>query len=283
MTKVSGREVADKILQGLEKEIQQNNLHPGLAIILAGNDPSSRVYVNNKIKAADRVGIKAQVYEFSEEQLNESLRKLDELNRDSSIHGIIIQHPTYPSWSYDDLLEKLNPQKDVDGFLPDSPFDGATALAVWEMLTAFSLKEGFKKTEDFLKGKKIVVLGAGRAAGTPTMKLLKEKGFSPEVIVKETPNPDPIIQSGDVVISATGAKHVINKTNLKPGAYVVGVGVGKEKIDGREKVFGDIKEDEIAEIAKLYCPTIGGIGPLTIVSLLKNVVKSASRNLSPSE
>ena len=122
-----------------------------------------------------------------------------------------------------------------------------------------------------------MVLGLGKAAGGPTVKLLEEKGFRVESIVKETENPTPIIKSGDIVISATGIKNIINKTNLKKGAYVVGVGVGKEMVDGEEKIYGDIKEDEVSRLAKFYCPTIGGIGPLTIVSLLKNVVESAKK------
>ncbi len=275
--KVSGKEVAQAILKKLEKEIKSKNLHPSLAIILANNNPASRIYVNNKIKTANRIGIEAKLYEFSKDQLKECLKLLEKLNKDSIINGIIIQYPVYSSWNYDELLNKLNPQKDVDGFKDDSPYSGATALGVWEMLTAFALIEGFKNTKRFLKGKKIVVLGKGRAAGEPIFKLLEEKGFKVESIVKETENPTPIIKKGDVVISATGAKNVVNKNNLKKGAYVIGVGVGKEVVDGEEKIYGDIKEDEVAQVAKLYCPTIGGIGPLSIVSLLKNVVESARK------
>lgn len=280
MTKVSGKEVAEAILKKLEKEIKQKNLSPKLAIILAGNVPTSRIYVNNKIKAADRVGIKANLFEFSEDELETCLFKLDKLNKDRNINGIIIQHPVYPNWNYDDLLKKLDPQKDVDGFLKNSPYSGATALAVWEMLTAFALIEGFSKTENFLKGKKIVVIGKGRAAGGPTVDLLEKKGFKVGSVVKETKNPAPKIKSGDIVISATGVKNIVNKTNLKKGAYVVGVGVGKEVVNGKQKIYGDINETDVSEIAKLYCPTIGGIGPLTIVSLLKNVVQSTLRSSS---
>lgn len=273
--KVSGKEVAEVLLQKLQKEIQEKKLMPGLAIILAGNDPSSRIYVENKLKAAAKVGINAELYEFEESKLNECLEKLEQLNNDSKVNGIIIQHPVFPSWDYDFLLEKLNSQKDVDGFKIDSPFAGATALAIWEMLTAYALKEGFLKTEDFLKGKKIVVVGQGRTAGGPVTNLLEQKGFEVLKVIKETENPDEIIKTGDVVISATGAKEIIGKHNLKSGVYVIGVGVGKEEIDGKMRIYGDINEEEVSEIAKLYCPTIGGIGPLTIVSLLKNVVISA--------
>lgn len=276
--KVSGKEVAEVLLKKLQKEIEEKNLHPGLAIILAGNDPSSRIYVTNKLKAAEKIGIKATLYEFNKDQLEQCVEKLEKLNADSSIHGIIIQHPVYDLWNYDDLLQKLDPQKDVDGFLPDSPYSGATALAIWEMLTAFALKMGFKKTEDFLKDKKIVVVGQGKTAGAPVTKLLEQKGYKILKVIKETENPDQIIKTGDVVISATGAKEIIGRHNLKPNSYVVGVGVGKEEVDGKMKIYGDIKEEEVADIAKMYCPTIGGIGPLTIVSLLKNVVESAKRS-----
>ena len=143
----------------------------------------------------------------------------------------------------------------MDGFREDSLFSGATALGVWEMLTAFAYLSGFKKAEDFLKRKKIVLIGKGKAAGGPTFKLLTEKGFNPSVVEKDTKNPNSIIKKGDVVISATGVKNIVNKNNLKKGAYVVGVG------------FGDLNEEDVSKMAKLYNPNIGGIGPFTIVSL----------------
>src|SRR3990167_10290289 len=184
MAKVSGKEVAEAILSKLEKEIKEKNLKPGLAIILAGNDPSSRIYVRNKIKAADRVGVKANLYEFKEEELDKCIELLKGLNKDSNVHGVIIQHPVYTSWNYDELLSHLDPQKDVDGFLENSPYSGATAIGVWEMLTAFALLEGFKTAEKFLNGKNIVVLGKGRAAGGPITKLLEEKGINYQSVVK---------------------------------------------------------------------------------------------------
>lgn len=272
MAKVSGKEVAEAILKKLEKNIKKNNLHPGLAIILANNTQASRIYVNNKIKAAERVGIAVKLFEFSE-QAGESCKKtIDKLNKDSSINGIIVQYPVYDSWNFDEYENSIVPQKDVDGFLENSPYIGATALGIWEMLTAFSLIEGFKKTEEFLKNKKIVIIGKGKAAGGPITKLLKNKGLDVVSVVRETKNPTPVIKSGDVIISATGVKNIVNKNNLKKGSFVIGVGVGKEIVDGKMQIYGDINEEEVSKIAKLYCPTIGGIGPLTIVSLLENVV-----------
>lgn len=281
--RVSGKEVADAIAKKLAAEIESKNLKPNLVIILAGNNPASRIYVNNKLKAAKSIGIKASLLEFNESQQNEFLKTLQDLNSDSNIDGVIVQYPVYPTWDFEAILQKLNPQKDVDGFLKDSPFSPATALGVWEMLTAFSKLEGFESTEEFLKGKNIVVLGRGKTAGQPTFELIQKKGFNPMQINSKTENPNKIIKKADVVISATGVKNIINKDNLKTGAYVIGVGVGREDIGGELKTYGDINEEEVARIAKLYCPTIGGIGPLTIVSLLKNVVKSAQVNYQTPE
>lgn len=277
MAKVSGRDVAEAILKKLDKEIQENNLHPTLGIILANNKGASRIYVNNKIKAAQRININTKLYEFSEAEGRECKKAIERLNNDPTINGIIVQYPVFDSWNFNEYENSIVPQKDVDGFLENSPYVGATALAIWEMLTAFAYEEGFNKTEDFLKNKKIVILGKGKTAGGPIFKLLSEKGIGVSVIVKDTKNPTNIIKEGDVIISATGVKNIINKDNLKKGAYVIGVGVGKEIVDGQEKIFGDIKEEDVSKLARLYCPTIGGIGPLTIVSLLKNVVEASKK------
>lgn len=273
--KVSGREVAEAISGKLRKEIKRLNLKPALAIILAGDNPASRIYVNNKIKAAERIGIQHKLFEFSKNQFKDIVKAIQKLNADKKINGIIVQYPAYEGWDFEKLISEINSKKDVDGFKEDSPYQGATALAVWEMLTAFAFLEGFKKTEDFLKGKKIVCLGRGKTAGGPITELLTTLGFKVTSVVRDTKNPTAKIKSGDVVISATGVKNIVNKTNLKKGAYVVGVGIGKEVVEGKEKIYGDINEEDVSRVAKLYCPTVGGIGPLTIVSLLKNVVKSA--------
>lgn len=278
--RVSGKAVADAISKKLQRQIKRLKIKPTLAIILAGDDPSSRIYVNNKIKAAGRIGIEVKLFEFLESQFEDCLETIQKLNEDKPVHGIIIQYPTYKNWNFDDLISKINPKKDVDGFKVESPYSGATALATWEMLTAFAYLEGFKKAEGFLKGKKIVILGRGKTAGKPIRELLENHGFEALVIARDTPNPTPKIKSADIIISATGQKNIINSSNVKKGAYVIGVGIGREIIDGTQKIYGDINEEEVSKIAKLYCPTIGGIGPLTIVSLLENVIKSAYRSLS---
>lgn len=275
--KVSGKKVADVISEKLKKEIKTLKVKPTLAIILAGKDPSSKIYVNFKIKRAKEIGVDIRYFEFSKNQFKECLETIQKLNTDKKVNGIIIQYPVFESWNFDEMVNSIDPGKDVDGFREDSLHHGATAMGVWEMLTAFALMERFSKAEDFLKGKKIVLLGRGKTAGGPISKLLERHGVKVNIVHSKTENPDKEIKKADVIISATGRKNIINKNNLRVGSYVIGVGVGKEIVEGKEKIYGDIEEQEVAKIAKLYCPTIGGIGPLTIVSLLKNVVQSAKK------
>lgn len=272
--RVSGKELADKLLDKLQSEIQSKNLNPYLAVILAGPDPASRIYVTNKLKAAERVGVKAELFEFSEKQQDEALKKLKSLNADPKVDGIIVQQPMYEGWDAELFVNSVDSHKDVDGFKEDSPYSPATALGVWEMLKEFALLEGFNSVEEFLNDKKITVLGRGKTAGKPTRELLTKKGFESELIHSKTENPNQIIKSSDVVISATGRKNIVNGENIKEGAYIIGVGVSRDD-DG--KIFGDLDEAAIEKKAKLYCPTIGGIGPLTIACLLKNVVEASKR------
>ncbi|MDD5147636.1 MAG: bifunctional 5,10-methylenetetrahydrofolate dehydrogenase/5,10-methenyltetrahydrofolate cyclohydrolase [Candidatus Daviesbacteria bacterium] len=278
--KVSGKDVADAISKNLKKKVEKLKVKPTLAIILAGDNPASRIYVNNKIKRAQQLGIKTRLLEFSRNQFNDCLMAIQKLNEDKKIHGIIVQYPTYENWDFDNLISKIDSGKDVDGFLKSSPYRGATALAVWEMLKAFAILEGFSSAEKFLKGKSTVLLGKGKTAGGPIRGLLEERGIFFVLIDSKTENPDKLIKNADVIISATGRKNIITGEKIKKGSFVIGVGVGKELVDQEEKIFGDIEEATVSQKAKLYCPTIGGIGPLTIVSLLENVIESAYRSSS---
>ncbi len=272
--KVSGKPLADSILNALKLEIQEDQLKPGLAIILANNTGASRLYVQNKLNRAAEFGIAAHLYTFNESEETAAKHKIAELNQDSAVSGMIIQFPVYENWDFDELFQSVDSQKDVDGFKEDSPFIPATAAGVWEMLLEFSRLEGFNTEKDFFKNKVITVLGRGKTAGKPIRDLLMKKGYEVNLIHSQTPDPDVIIKSSDIIISATGKKDIINSSNIKAGCYIIGVGVGKED----EKTIGDLAEGEISQIAKLYCPTIGGIGPLTIACLLRNVVQSAKRN-----
>jgi methylenetetrahydrofolate dehydrogenase (NADP+)/methenyltetrahydrofolate cyclohydrolase len=272
--KISGKPIAEEILLNVQKTIQEKNLQTHLVIINAGSDPNSQAYIKHKKNAAEKYGVKFTEYIFSESEEQKCLEMIETLNNDSSVHGIIMQLPLHANWDRSVFLKAIADKKDVDGFKENSPFFGATALGVWEMLGAFAKEEKFETTEEFLKGKKIAVVGKGITAGQPTTHLLTSKGFPPTVIDSKTKNSDEILQNADIIISASGKKHIINADNIKKDSYIIGIGVGHETVDGVEKVFGDINPN-IEEKAKLYCPTIGGIGPLTIACLLRNVLQAS--------
>lgn len=273
---VSGKPIAQRILDEIQKEIAHTKTNPHLAIVLAGDNPSSRMYIKHKTIIGDQIGIKVSTFEFDQAGKDQCKKTIDSLNNDILTHGIIIQLPLYPEWNADDFIKQVYPQKDVDGFLSESPFTPATAEGIWEMLKEFSAIEKCLSVEDFLNNKKIVILGKGKTAGKPIRDLLTAKDIPSELIDSQTTNPNQIISSGDIIISATGNKNIINASNIKDGAYIIGVGVNKEKVNGATKTYGDIDENSIINKAKLICPTLGGIGPLTIACLFRNVLKAAS-------
>ncbi len=277
---VSGKPIAQKILEDVRQQIETNHLHPDLAIILAGENPASRMYIKHKTKVGAEIGINVITYEFAASVPDECMRTIDALNNDPQTNGIIVQLPLYPNWVTDNFVNRVAPQKDVDGFVPRTPFIPATAEATWEMLSEFARLEGYPITESFLQGKKIVVLGKGKTAGKPVRELLKTKGFDSALIDSKTKHPDDIIRESDIIVSATGKKNIINATNVKDSSYVIGIGVGKEIVGDTTKTFGDIDEEGIENRAKLICPTIGGIGPLTIACLLRNVSTATLKQAS---
>ncbi|MDQ3239683.1 MAG: bifunctional 5,10-methylenetetrahydrofolate dehydrogenase/5,10-methenyltetrahydrofolate cyclohydrolase [bacterium] len=274
---VYGKNRADEIKDHLHTQIINNNLTPHLAIILASENQASKTYIKYKQIAALDIGITISVYNFIESELKECRQTIEFLNSDIEVYGVIVQLPMYPSWPTHELVESVNLEKDVDGFRTNSLFTPATGEAVWEMLNEFATIEKYDTVDSFLQNKQISVLGKGKTAGKPIANVLRNHNINFNLIDSKTLNPDSIIQQSDIVISATGIKNIINGQNIKKDSYIIGVGVGKETFDGENKIYGDINEDEIKNIAKLYCPTIGGIGPLTIACLLQNVVIASQK------
>lgn len=274
--KVSGKPLADHLLIQTRNLIKQNNLHPVLNIILASIEPAPRLYIRHKTLRAQEVGIDIQLHEYPPEQESQAYQDIHTANQAPHIHGILVQQPMYSHWSAENLIQAVAPTKDVDGFVTNSNFIPATALGVWTMLEEFSRLENYTNIESFLAKQRITVLGKGRTAGKPIRELLHQRGFSSQLIDSSTTNPNQIIRESTLIISATGRKNILNAVNLSPGCYVIGLGVGQEIDDqGQARTFGDIYEPEVSQIAKLYCPTIGGIGPLTIAHLLHNTTLSA--------
>jgi methylenetetrahydrofolate dehydrogenase (NADP+)/methenyltetrahydrofolate cyclohydrolase len=274
---ILGTPIAQRIRTRLRERVQTEHLSPHLTIILANHDPASARYIEKKIRAAEKTGVAVTVKKFDETELDACRSAIAGANANPAVHGILVQLPVYDSWPEEELIAQVSSQKDVDGFLPESPYTEATAQGVWSMLAEFARVEGAASVPAFLKGKTIVVVGRGRTAGGPVLCMLQREGFAPENVNRETPHPDEVIRSADVLISAVGKNGIVNGNNTKPGAYVISVGIDYEERDGEQVALGDANEQEVSKVARLLCPTINGIGPLTVACLLSNLVEAASK------
>jgi len=275
--KVDGRAIARKIYTGLEEEIaelHEKTITPHLVIVLVGNDPASKSYIKQKIKKAGEIGILVTFKQFPKSTSEKTLlRFIQQQNVDPSVHGIIIQRPVPLQITPDSVMTAVVPEKDVDGFRPDSRFEPPLALAVMDILDEIRRKTGEKADlREWLTGKNIVFIGRGEAGGKPVISHVEKLGIKHSIIHSKTSQPEEYLKNADIIISAVGKEEVVKPQNLKNGVVLIGIGLHKES-DG--KLYGDYKELEIQNIASFYTPTPGGVGPVNVAMLLANVVNSA--------
>ena len=272
--KISGRTVAQEIRAELRSKIQDlksKNIVPKIAIITLRSEASWETYVRQKLKVAQELGIEAALIYLADASEQKLLNKIEEINQDASFHGIIVQRPMPASINKHAVTNAISPEKDVDGFGENSPFEVPVWLAVKRLIEQ-SLKEmDSNKNWDELN---FVVLGKGETAGGPTIKGLKKLGASVQVIDSKTQNPGEIIKTADVVISSVGKSGAINTLNIKPGAILIGVGTHTED----SKLLGDYPNEEAEKIAGAYTPTPGGVGPVNLSYLFWNLVEAAQKS-----
>ncbi|RLC92718.1 MAG: bifunctional 5,10-methylene-tetrahydrofolate dehydrogenase/5,10-methylene-tetrahydrofolate cyclohydrolase [Chloroflexi bacterium] len=286
---ISGTKVAEEIRAELKektKEIKEKKgITPGLALVRVGEDPASVSYVSGKTKASEEIGIFSETIVYpesaSEEQL---LAKIDELNKDSRFHGILVQLPLPKHINADKVLEAIDPRKDVDGFHPvnvgrlligDPYFMPCTPRGVQELLI---------RSGNSPEGKHVVVCGRSNIVGKPVMAILmqKQKGANATVTVVHTGTKDmaSIVRLGDIVIAAMGAPQVIKADMIKDGAVVIDVGVNRIPDATKKSGFrlvGDVDFEPVSQKAKAITPVPGGVGPMTVTMLMANTVRAAEQ------
>lgn len=271
--KIDGKAIAEQILNKLTHELTDRKVKgrvPTLAVILVGDNPASLAYIKQKQKAAEGIGAKlvlsAESLEFSKNQLRKLILKY---NNDHSVHGLIIQRPLPKELgNVVDILNSVKPEKDVDGFLPNSPFSVPVSLAVQEILRTTHVQN--------LQQKRIVVVGRGETAGKPIADFFMNQKCKVIVIHSQTPNPKDVIRKADIIISCVGKERVVTKDMIKPRSILIGVGIWR---DSAGKLHGDYEENEIKDIASYYTPTPGGVGPVNVACLMQNLVKACSVSL----
>ena len=280
---LDGRRAAEAWKEEIHSQIQTHALRPGLAVLLVGEHPASLTYVHHKQRDALEVGIDCIIHRFSATaSYQELFETIDALNRDPTVHGILVQLPLPAHIQTEALLEAVDPSKDVDGFHPynvgqlalgGDGFVPCTPLGVDRLCHHYKLSLG---------GMEVVILGRSRVVGKPLMLLWSQKrtGGSPTVTLAHSESRDlpSICRRADLLVVATGHHHLVTPAFVKPGAIVVDVGMHiHESSTGKSKLSGDVCFEEVAPLCRAITPVPGGVGPMTRASLLFNTLKSAKR------
>ncbi len=267
---IDGRKLAAIHEQRLIDKLRHLNFRPKIVSILVGDDEASLTYTKMKQKKAAEVGIDFDYIKFPEtEQFQNVAMTIVKLNQDPRINGIMVQLPLPGEFlrerTTDDLLGRIDPQKDVDGLRVDSPFLPATVRGVISILEDENVE---------VAGKFFAVLGKGQLVGKPIAKELKKRGALIGVIDSKTPNTADITRRADVIISAVGKPNLVTGEMVKEGVVVIDVGI--TRLDNG-RLVGDVDFGSVSQKASKITPVPGGVGPMTVVSLMENVVESAER------
>lgn len=278
---IDGKYVSAEVRKKLKSEIQafisETNITPGLAVILVGNNPASAVYVKNKHKACLEVGINSYEITMPEETgEDELLSKIEELNNDASVHGILVQLPLPKHISEEKVINKILPDKDVDAFHPANvgkivsgkyDFIPCTPAGIMELLHFYNVD---------ISGKECVVIGRSNIVGKPMALLLLAENGTVTVCHSRTKELKEVTRRADILVVAVGKANFVSADMVKPGAVVIDVGINRKE-DG--KLCGDVNFEEASAIASKITPVPGGVGPMTITMLLKNTLTAAKKKL----
>lgn len=281
--KIDGRAIAEKILMQLKRRVdtlKKKHITPHLVVLRVGNDHATTSYIAQKEKMTKSIGGIIHVYTFPNDVQEETLlKKLHAVNKDQTVHGIIVQLPLPKHIREEKLLHAIDPKKDIDGFHPNSNFPMPLAAAVMTILEEIFTRSHLVKGETFnkwLRKQKIVVTGKGKTGGKPIIELLKEQNIQPIVIDSKTLNPEKFTKQADIIITAVGKGKIFTKTMMKRGAILIGIGMYKGEDN---KFYGDYDEDEIKDIASFYTPIPGGVGPVNAAKLIENLVRATEISL----
>lgn len=277
---LDGNKISKEIKEELKMEVAQlkeKGVTPGLAVILVGEDPASKVYVGRKAKGCEEIGVYSEVHRLAEDTKEEELLALiDKLNNSDKIHGILVQLPLPKHINEKAVINAISLAKDVDGFHPANVGNMIIGDECFLPCTPHGCMVMLEKAGFDLKGKKAVVVGRSNIVGKPMSMLLLQAHATVTICHSRTADLAAEVKQADVVIAAVGRPEMITGDMIKEGAIVIDVGINRLD-DGR--LVGDVHFDSAKEIASWITPVPGGVGPMTIVMLLKNTVESARRCL----
>lgn len=289
---LDGKHVSDHLLAELYQEIKA--LHhdtgedPGLAVVLVGDNPASKFYVDSKKKACRKVGINSYDYRLEAAEGEEALIELiHHLNADPDVDGILVQLPLPKGFDEQKIIELISPEKDVDGFHPISVGRVWQGLDGFKSCTPYGVFELLRHYQIDVEGKHVVIIGRSNIVGKPLASILvqKETGANATVTIchSRSENLEQITQQADVLVAAIGVPNFVTRNMVKPGAVVIDVGINRVDdplIPKGYRVVGDVDYDNVMPVCSAITPVPGGVGPMTIAMLMKNTVKSFKKRIS---
>ncbi|SNU94649.1 Bifunctional protein FolD [Megamonas hypermegale] len=283
-TILSGKVFATQFKEEAKKEIlnikQEYGVTPGLAVIIVGENPASKVYVRNKHKACEEIGIYSEVIEMPETTTKEELiRKIDELNFRKEIHGILVQLPLPKAIAQheEEILNEINPFKDVDGFHPINVGKLVTGQEALIPCTPHGCLKMLEASNINIDGAHAVVIGRSNIVGKPMAHLLLSKNATVTICHSHTKNLKEICKSADIIVAAIGKPKFITADMIKPGATVIDVGINRI---APKKLVGDVDFENAVNVAGAITPVPGGVGLLTIAMLMQNTVTALKMQLA---
>lgn len=280
-TIMSGKMLSDELNEEMKLEVmklKEQNVQPGLAVVLVGEDSASQTYVRNKEKRAQKLGIYSIVEKYGENiSERELLRVIDRLNKDENIHGILVQLPLPKQINSTKILNAIDPKKDVDGFHPINM--GKLFIGHPDRIpcTPYGIMKLLKRYDIDVAGKRAVVIGRSNIVGKPMAQLLMMKNATVTIAHSKTQDLPALAREADILVAAIGVGHMITKEYVKPGAVVIDVGMNR---DENGKLIGDVKSDEVQEVAGYLTPVPKGVGPMTITMLMYQTIESAKAALA---
>lgn len=274
---IDGKRISQEIKDELKEKVtalKDEGKEIGMAVIQVGNDPASTVYVGNKKKACEYIGIRSESYELPEETTEKELIELiDKLNNDDKIHGILVQLPVPKHINEDNVIKAISPKKDVDGFHPQSVGALSIGQPGFVSCTPAGIIQLLKRSNIEIEGKECVVIGRSNIVGKPMALLLLRENGTVTVTHSRTKNLREVCKRADILVVAIGRPKMIDASYVKEGAVVIDVGIHRNE---NNKLCGDVDFESVEPVASAITPVPGGVGPMTIAMLMNNCVEAAT-------
>ena len=273
---IDGKKISQEIKDELKERVaalKEKGVEVTLAVIQVGNNPASTVYVGNKKKACAYVGIRSLAYELPEETTEAELLELvEKLNKDDSVNGILVQLPLPNHIDEDKVIKTIAPEKDVDGFHPESVGRLSIGQKGFVSCTPAGIIEMLKRTDVEISGKECVVIGRSNIVGKPMSMLMLKENATVTIAHSRTKDLKEVTKRADILIAAIGKAKFVTADYVKEGAVIIDVGMDR---DENGKLCGDVDFDSVSEKTYAITPVPGGVGPMTVTMLLANCVRSA--------